>query len=80
MTPDDAARIQQLARVLAAGGPGALALRHVLRLALGPVPLPATVVAPVPLADAASWDDETRALRAFAQRFPGVMNGWWRDT
>jgi hypothetical protein len=77
MTPDDAARIHQVSHVLAAGGEPAAALRHVLRLALGPLPLPR--VAPAPLEPGPDDEpDDERQLRQFAQRFPAVMRGWFR--
>lgn len=80
MTPDDATRVHQIARVLAAGGEPAAALRHVLRVVLGPVPLPAPVVSPPRLVSQAAADEpeEVRQLRAFAERFPAVMRGWFR--
>lgn len=79
MTPDDAARIHQVARVLAEPGPAADALRGLLRMALGPLPLP--VVAPAPLVVEPVVPDETperQALRQFAARFPSVMAGWFK--
>lgn len=79
MAPDDAARIHQIARVLAEPGAAADALRGLLRMALGPLPLPAVAPAPIDPPEPAAADSlEQVALRAFAARFPRVMNGWFR--
>jgi hypothetical protein len=77
MTPDDAARVQQVARVLAEGGLAADTMRGLLRMALGPVPLP-RLAPPELQPGACAESDETAALRAFDARFPGVMRGWFK--